>query len=115
MASVPLLPNSSRIQDSGPYRDPGLYILYTTLLCVPLVRVPYLASNFASLSIAFVVARGFVGLLTPDPVSMFHATSSPSPMPLPGLRASVVIVPSSGVVSKMPQTTHGAALLSVSY
>jgi len=64
MASVTLLPNSSRIQGSEPFRDPGLCIWYTTLLHAPLVRVPFPASNFASLSIGFVVAHGFVVLPT---------------------------------------------------
>ena len=115
MESVPLLPNSLRIWDNGLYCDPGLFILYTTLLGTPLAKASYLASNSASLSIGFVVAHGFVGLPITDPISVFRVTSSPFPMPLLGLRASVVIVLSSGVVSKIPQTTRGAVHSSVSY
>ncbi len=77
--------------------------------------VPYLASNSASPSIDFVVAREFVELLAPDPISLFHATSSPFPTLRPGLKSSAVTVPSSGVVSKMPQTMRGAAHMLASY
>jgi len=63
---------------------------------------PYPTSKSASLSTDFVVACGFVGLPTSDLVSVFHATSSPFPMLQPGLKASAVTTPSSGVVSKMP-------------
>jgi len=115
MELVPLPPNSSRIQKNDLYRGPGLYILNTTLLHVPLTRVPYPTSNSSFPSISSTTVCGFIGLPTPDLVSAFHATSLPFPMLLPGLRASIVTVSSSGVELKMLQTMHGAAHLLVSY
>lgn len=115
VASVPLLPSSSQIPDSGPCRVPGLCILCTTLPRVPLAVVPYSASSSAFPSIDFVIARGFFGLPTPNPVSVFYAISSPFPTLLPGLKASVVTTSSSGVASKTPQTMHGAAHPLASY
>ena len=111
----PTLANSSQISDNDPYRGPRIYILCTTLLCTLLAGAPYPVSNFASPSIGFVSAHGFVGLPIPDPISVFHATSSPFPRLLPGLRVSVVTVSSSGVASKTPQTMCGVVHLSVSY
>ena len=84
---VPLLRNSSQIPDSDPYRGPGLYILCTILLCMLPSGAPYPVSNSASPSIGSIAACGFVGLPTPDLVSMFHATSSPFPMLLPGVES----------------------------
>jgi len=75
---------------------------------MPLVLAPYPVSNSASLSIDYIVVHGIVGLPTLDPVSVFHATSSPFPMLLHGLKASAVTTLSSGVVSKMPQTMCSA-------
>ena len=115
MALVPLLPSSSRILDSDPFRGPGLFILCTILLRVPLAAMPYPASNCASPSIDFGVVRGFVGLLIPDPLSVFHATSLQFPMLRPGLKSTFVTAPSSGVLSNMPQTTSGAAHPLASY
>lgn len=115
MPLVPLLPSSSRILDNDPCRGPSLYILFTTLLRTPLATVPYLASNSASARIYFVVACGSVGLPILDPVSVFHATSSPFPTLRLGLKYFVVTAPSSGVVSKMPQAMHGATHPLASY
>jgi len=115
MALAPLSPSSSQILDSGLCHGPGLCILCTTLLRVPLAVVPYLASKSTSLSIDFVVVHEFVGLPTRDSVSVFHATSSPSPILRPGLKASAVTTFSSVVVSKMPQTMRGAAHPLASY
>ena len=107
MALAPLPPNSLQIQDSDPYRGPGSYILYTTLLLTPLTGVPYPSSNSASIGIVFVVAHGFVGLPTQDIVLAFHATSSLSLMLQPGSRYFVVTTLSLGAVSGMPQTMRG--------
>jgi len=115
MASAPLWPNSSSILDSDPYRDHGLYILYTIFLHALLARVPYPTSNSASPNVGSVVVCGFVGLPTLDPISVFHATSLPFPILLPRLRASFVTVSSSGLESKMPRTTRSGTHLSVSY
>lgn len=114
-ALVPLLPDISRILDSDPYRGPGLYILFTTLLHALLIGVPYPTSNSTFPSIGSIAMHGFVWLPTSDLVSVSHATSSPFPMFLPGLRASTVTAPSSGVVSKTPQNKCSVAHLSVSY
>jgi len=76
---------------------------------------PYPASNFASPSIDSVVVCGLFGLPTPDPVSVFHATSSPFPMLQPRLKASAVTTLPSVVVSKTSQTVCGAAHPLASY
>lgn len=115
IALVPLPQNSSQILDNDPYCDPGLYILCTTLLRMLPVGAPCPASKSASPSIGFVAVHGFVGLPTLDLVSVSHATSFPFQMLLPGLKSSVVTASSSGKVSKMPQTMHGAMHMSVSY
>jgi len=80
MALGPLLPSSLRILDNGPCRGLGLCILCTTPPLSPLAMVPYLASSSVFLGRDSIVARGFVELPAPDPISVFHATSSPFPM-----------------------------------
>ena len=75
----------------------------------------FLVSDSASLDIGFVSAHGAAELLTQGPILASHATSSLFLVPLLGLRPSVVIAPSSSVVSKMPQTMRSDANPSVSY
>jgi len=115
MALVPLLPSSSQVVDSDPCRGPSLFILCTTFPHVPQAGVPYLASSSSFPGRDSEVVRGSIELPIPDPILVFHATSLPFPMLFPGLKASIVIAPSSGVVSKMPQTTHDYTHPSVSY
>jgi len=79
-----------------------------------LVGVPFLASSFAFLSTGFVAARGFVEPPTMDPVLGFHATSLLSLVLQLGLSSFAVIVSSSDVVSKTPQTMRNAMHLSTS-
>lgn len=114
-ASVPLLPNSLRIQGSDPYRAPSPYTLYTTLLRAPVTMVTYPSSNSASLGIGFVIVHRFVGLPTHDLVLAFHATSLLSLMLQPGSRYFIVTAPFLGAVSGMPQTRRGAMHLTASY
>lgn len=106
MVLVPPLPHSSQRLDSDPYHGPSFYILYTTLPPVLLGGVPFLVLISTFLNIGFVFARGSVELPTPDPVLEFHATSFLSITLQPGLRSFARTVPSSYVVSMVPQTTH---------
>ena len=115
MALAPLLPSSSRTLDNDPCHGPGLCILCTILPHVPLAVVPYPASKFAFPGIDFVVTCGFVELPTEGLVLGSHATSSPFPMLCPGWKVSIVTVPSSSVVSKMPQTMHDVVQPLASY
>lgn len=115
MVLAPLLPSNSRILDNDPCHGPSLCILCTTLPRVPPAMVPYPASSSAFPGRDFVVVRGSVELLASDPISVFHATSSPFPMLQLELKASVVTTSSSGGASKTPQTTLGATHLLASY
>lgn len=82
---------------------------------MPLAVAPYATSNSTSPNIGFAVSHESVELLALDPISMFHATSSPSPILQPRLKASVVTVPSFGGVLKAPQTMFHATYQLASY
>ena len=109
---VPPLTHSAQRLCSDPYRGPGFYTLFTTLLPMLLAGVPSTVSNSAFLNIGFVFACGSAELPTQDPVLESQATSSLPLMLQPGSLSSAMITPSTNVVSKMPQTMRDTMLAS---
>lgn len=109
-------PTTTQLAKTGqwPFSWPWPLHWYTILLRALMAATPVLVPSFASLSISFVIARGFAKLPTPDPVLGFRAISLRSLMLWLGLRSFVVIAPSLDVVLRMPQTTRSAAHLSMS-